>query len=41
MNDIFTKTTGERMGDSYASKLSVANEQTGTLGSMAVWQPNP
>ena len=41
MNDIFTKTTWERMWDSYASKLAVANEQTGTLGSMAVWQPNP
>ena len=41
MNDIFSKTTWERMWDSYASKLAVANEQTGTLGSMAVWQPNP
>jgi len=41
MNDIFSKTTGQRMWDSYASKLAVANEQTGTLGSMAVWQPNP
>ena len=41
MNDIFTKTTWQRMWDTYASKLTVANEQTGTLGSMAVWQPNP
>jgi len=41
INDIFADEIGQRMGSDYASKLAVANEKKGGVGSIAVWQPNP
>ena len=41
VNDIFASEVGQRMWNTYASKLAVATEKNGGVGSLAVWQPDP
>ena len=41
VNDIMARTVGQKIGSTWQSKLSYANETTWDIGSVAVWKVNP